>query len=314
VPETTSRTPDLVVGAGFIGTHLCETLVAAGRAPRLLTRSPLASEMAHRLAGTDVRIGDASIKPVVEAALEGVRHLFFCAGGLMPAESNLDPATDAALALPPLLNVLEALREHPDVGLTFLSSGGTVYGNPTRLPVDESHPTDPITSYGVMKLTSEKYALMYHRLYGVPVRVLRCSNVYGEGQSASRGQGLIAAVLHRALNGEPVTVFGDGLNERDFVHVSDLTRVMVELGDRDDGPLVLNVGSGRPTTLLDVIEAARRVTGLPIGVENRPDRGFDVRSIVLDIGALTALIDFEAMSLDDGLAATWGDLAEAART
>lgn len=299
-----------MIGAGFIGGHLVEALQADGAAPRVLSRSPLARETRQRLAGADIVVGDAAIRPVVEAALEGVGHVFFCAGGLMPAESNLDPATDAALALPPLISLLTALRQAPDIGMTFLSSGGTVYGDPTVVPVSEDHRTEPYTSYGVMKLASEKYVLMYRRLYGLSVRILRCANVYGEFQPAARGQGLIAAVLDRASRGEPVVLFGDGLNVRDFVYVKDVAAAMRALAGTADGPDVLNVGSGAGSTLQDIIDIAEKVTQRSIAVERRPDRGFDVREIVLDISALQATIPFTPTSLEDGVAATWRSLAD----
>jgi UDP-glucose 4-epimerase len=222
----------------------------------------------------------------------------------MPAQSNLDPATDAALALPPLLRVLEELRARPGVRLTFLSSGGTVYGNPTVLPVPEDHPTDPQTSYGVMKLAGEKYVLMYARLYGVGVRILRCSNVYGEFQPADRGQGFVATALSRLRDGRPITLFGDGRNVRDFVHAPDVARVMVALAARRDGPALLNVGSGQGVEIRELLGMLEAVTGTPAQIDWQADRGFDVRRIVLDITALRRELDFEPTPLQTGLVVT----------
>lgn len=98
----------------------------------------------------------------------------------MPVESNLDPATDAALAVPPLISVLMALRERGALGLAFLSSGSTVYGDPSFLPVGEHQPTEPFTSYGVFELAGEKYVLMTRRRHRLQARILRCPDVYGE--------------------------------------------------------------------------------------------------------------------------------------
>ena len=289
--------PQLVIGAGFLGTHVSQALAARGIATRVMTRSPLDDERADRLGGPELIVADASVRPAVAAALDGVDHVYFCAGGLMPAESNLDPAADVALALPPVLNVLEALRAQPATGLTFISSGGTVYGPPERVPVREDHPTEPVTSYGVMKLTAEKYVLMYSRLYGVSARLLRCSNVYGPYQRPARGQGFIAAALHRIRRGEPVVVFGDGLNVRDYVFAPDVARAMVDLAAIAGGPAVLNVGSGAGISLRDLLALIARVTGAEPRIEERPDRGFDVREIVLDVGALSALVEPPGTSL-----------------
>ena len=295
----------LVLGAGFIGAHMTEHLLAAGHRPRVLTRSPVSDDLVRRLEGADLVVGDATIRSVAAAAIEGCDHVFYCAGGLMPAESNLDPALDASLALPPLISVLLALKDRPGTGLTFISSGGTVYGEPAQVPVAEDHPTDPITSYGVLKLAAEKYVLMYRRLHGVDARVVRCSNVFGDHQPAARGMGLIAAVLARVKRGEPVVLFGDGLNVRDFVYVRDVVDVMRRLAETGAGPPVLNVGSGHGVTLREIVELCGQVTGLPIEIEMQPDRGFDVRAIVLDISALRATVDFEPTPLADAIARTW---------
>lgn len=301
--------PPLVIGAGFIGAHLAEHLLAAGERPRVLTRSPVPGEVARRLEGADLIVGDASIRPVAAEAISGAGHVYYCAGGLMPAESNLDPALDASLALPPLISVLHTLEERPGHGLTFISSGGTVYGEPAAVPVAEDHPTNPITSYGVLKLAAEKYVLMYRRLHGLDARILRCANVFGDHQPAARGMGLIAAVLARVQRGEPVVLFGDGRNVRDFVYVRDVVDVMHRLAAVAGAPPVLNVGSGQGVTLKEVVELCADVTGREIAIETRPDRGFDVRAIVLDIGALRATVAFEPTPLREAVARTWAALS-----
>jgi len=301
----------LVIGAGFIGCHVAEACLGGRLPTTVLTRSPLHPADVTRLSGADLAVGDASVRSTLAEALGGVAHVFFCAGGLMPAESNLDPSLDANLALPPLIAVLEALRERPGVGLTFLSSGGTVYGEPTEVPVPESHPTEPDTSYGVMKLASEKYALMYGRLYGLPVRILRCANVYGEHQPAARGQGFIAAALDRLSRDETIVLFGDGMNVRDFVYVRDVAALMLRLAGRPGGPAVLNVGSGDGVTLLDVLTLAERVTGRVAHREMRADRGFDVRRVVLDVSALHQIDAWSPTSLEVGIRSTWKALSAA---
>jgi UDP-glucose 4-epimerase len=248
---------------------------------------------------------------MVARAMEGVGHVVYCAGGLMPAQSNLHPTADIELALPPLICVLEALRHRPDqrgAGITFLSSGGTVYGNPLRLPVGEDHPTDPITSYGVMKLASEKYIRMYTSLYGVPGRILRCSNVYGEGQPPDRGQGVVAAFLHRALAGQPITVFGDGSVVRDYLYAGDLADLVVRLLGLGPQPDLANVGSGVGTSLKAVVDLVEAVTGRAVQIEHKPGRRFDIGEIVLDITRLRRLVPFEPLPIEVGMRRTWDAL------
>ena len=290
-----------MIGAGFLGTHTVRRLHGDDIAVRVLTRSTVESEKQVRLGPAEIVVADASVQGVVGAALDGVDHVFYCAGGLMPAQSNLDPATDAALALPPLLRVLEELRTRRDVGFTFLSSGGTIYGNPQRIPVTEDDPTEPLTSYGIMKLTGEKYVLMFRKLYGIPARILRCSNAYGPFQPEDRGQGFVATALRRLFDGAPITLFGDGMNIRDYVYAPDVADVMLRLAQAHDGPAVLNVGSGRGTTLCELLRQLEVVAGREPVISREPDRGFDVREIVLDIARLQRTVPFAPTPLEDGL-------------
>lgn len=302
------RLPDvhrvLVVGLGFIGTHVAAALDRSGIATTILTRSGVPS-WAPALSRAALIRGDAADPEVVAEAIEQATHVVYCAGGLMPAQSNLHPTADIELALPPLICVLEALRLRLGVGITFLSSGGTVYGNPRRMPVDEDHPTDPITSYGVMKLASEKYIQMYAHLYGVPGRILRCSNVYGEGQPPHRGQGVIAAFLHQALNDQPIAVFGDGSVVRDYLYAGDLAALVVQLLELGSLPQLANVGSGVGTSLRAVVELVEAVTGRVVQVDQRPRRAFDIGEIVLDVSRLRRLVPFDPVPLEAGIRRTW---------
>jgi UDP-glucose 4-epimerase len=296
----------LVVGLGFIGSHVAAALERAGVPTTILTRrSPSYGGPAPLV---QIVQGDAADPATVARAMEGAGHVVYCAGGLMPAQSNLHPTADIELALPPLICILEALRQRPGAGVTFLSSGGTVYGNPLRLPVDEDHPTDPITSYGVMKLASEKYIRMYTSLYGVPGRILRCSNVYGEGQPPDRGQGVIAAFLHRALADQPITVFGDGSVVRDYLYAGDLADLVVRLLTLGPQPELANVGSGVGTSLRAIVDLVEAVSGRAVRVEHRPARAFDIAEIVLDVTRLRRLLPFDPVPVEVGIRRTWDAL------
>src|SRR6185295_6849553 len=178
----------LVIGCGFIGSNIVEELVASGRPPAVLTRSQPAPEVAAKIAPQDLIVGDATDPETVERALEGVEHVIFSAGGLLPAASEENPEEDERLTLGPVRTVLERLRERPGVGLTYLSSGGTVYGEPETTPVPEDAPTDPVGAYGRLHLRCESEVLAASREHGLPARILRCATVYGEHQHPDRGQ------------------------------------------------------------------------------------------------------------------------------
>lgn len=300
----------LVIGSGFLGSHLVAGLSAEGARVTVLTRTRPEGAAAARIAGARTVVADAADPAAIEHALTNVDHVVWCAGGLLPADSNLDPIGDLCDALPPLLTMLEALRRRPHVGIIFLSSGGTVYGNPTLLPVPESHPTNPLTSYGVTKVAAEHYLGLYRDVYGVPVLILRCGNVYGEGQPGDRSQGLVAVALACACDCRPFTLFGDGSSERDYLYIGDLVDVVGELLGRRDVPGILNVGSGQGATVTDVLSTIESVTGTTLALDPRPPRPGDVSRIVLDTSLLQSLAPFDPLPLHDGIALTWTALVE----
>jgi UDP-glucose 4-epimerase len=252
----------------------------------------------------DLHIRDAADPTALTAALEGVEHVLYCAGGLLPAASEQDPERDAELTLRPLRAVLAALAERPGVKLTYVSSGGTIYGEPQSLPVPETAPTQPLGAYGRLHLLCEEEIERHRTERGTPTRILRCATVYGPHQRPDRGQGAVVTFLHRIERGRPIDLYGGGGTTRDYVYAGDVARVACELLDRDDGPRVLNVASGVGTSLLDLLRLAERQVGREAIVERHPERGFDVHKIVLDIGRLQALTGFQPTALADGVERT----------
>jgi UDP-glucose 4-epimerase len=303
-----ARTKVLVVGAGFIGSNICRRLLSEAHEVRILTRSIPEAAHARLLEGAEVRIGDATDRVAVAAAMADVGWVIFGAGGLVPAASQADPTPDIALALRPLLTVLAAVANSPGTGFTYLSSGGTVYGRSIFSLIREDHPTDPITAYGVLKLAGEKFTGVYSRQSGIPVRILRCANVYGEGQRTDRGQGVIGTFLSQMLRGDPVPIYGDGHIVRDFVHVSDVAAAVAQLRPAppltSDGYEIVNVGSGRGVSVSKLLSVMQDVLGTKASVTRLPSRPFDVERNVLDIRRLRALTGLVPMSLRDGLRLT----------
>jgi UDP-glucose 4-epimerase len=194
--------------------------------------------------------------------------------------------------------------------LTFLSSGGALYGNVASSPTDEDTLPEPISSYGILKLTAEKYLQMYADLYGIPVRILRIANAYGPGQPWAKGQGIVARLMRCAVTGERFQVFGSGQNVRDYIYVDDIAHVVAALVVQGDGPRVLNVGSGTGYTIEDLIRLVQQQTGRPIEVEFKKARYFDVRSIVLDISRLSETVPFAPLDIETGLARTWRSVSQ----
>jgi UDP-glucose 4-epimerase len=294
----TGRT--LVVGCGFIGARFAAELVARNVETIVLTRSEPGEVKRTALGASEVVVADAA-SAVLDEALHGVGHVIYAAGGLMPAESEQDPALDAALTLRPLVAVLDAIAVRPGVRLTYISSGGTVYGRPRYLPVDEEHPKEPMSAYGINKLAAENLVEAHSERHGVSARILRCSNVYGETQPANRGQGVIATFLERSRRGEPLVLYGDGAVVRDYVHVDDVVDAGIALLGRPIEPTVVNVGLGEGYSLGHVVELIDQISGGRLTIERRPARDFDVPEIVLDVSRLKSLVPYEPIALDEGV-------------
>jgi UDP-glucose 4-epimerase len=295
----------LVIGCGFIGSHVVAELAADGRPPVVLTRSrPAADEVVAAIAPGDLHLGDASDASDLERALDGVGHVIYCAGGLLPEASEQDPERDEKLTLAPLRAVLAALRSRPETKLTYISSGGTVYGEPDQVPVPETAPTRSLGSYGRLHAACEEEIARHREEHGLRARVLRCSTVYGEYQSPDRGQGAVVTFLHRIENGQPIDLYGGGATVRDYIYAGDVARALVALLDRDEEPAVLNVGSGEGTSLLELLRLVEAQLGRAAEVRSHPERGFDVHRIVLDTSRLNALLDFQPTPLAVGIART----------
>lgn len=302
----------LVIGCGFIGSHVVAELRDRDRPPIVLTRSRPADEIAAAIGAADLHLGDAADPVDLEPALEGVGHVVYCAGGLLPAASEEDPERDAELTLRPLRSVLEALRRRPGVKLTYVSSGGTVYGEPERLPVAETAPTRPIGSYGRLHLACEDEIRRHRADNGLRARILRCSTVYGEHQRPDRGQGAVPTFLHRIERNEPIHLYGGGKTIRDYVYVGDVAAAAADLLDRDDGPSILNVAAGEGTSLLELLRLIEKQVGRRAVVQQHPERSFDVHKIVLDTSRLRQLTDFEPTPLEVGIERTHRWLTESA--
>jgi UDP-glucose 4-epimerase len=286
----------LVVGCGYLGRNMTIGLAKTGPVAVLARRDPPAG--VHAVAR--VHRGDAADPAVLAPALDGVAHVVWCAGGLLPGDAEQAPERDETATLEPLRTLLALLGDRRDVAVTYMSSGGTVYGNPDTVPVPEDAPTRPIGEYGRVRLAAERLLLDAHRDDGVPVRILRCANVYGGDQPADRGQGAVAVFADRVRSGAEVVLLDEGRTVRDFVHVDDVVDATAALLSAGGDPVV-NVGSGRGTTIAELLALVERRVGRRARIARRPGRPFDVDRIVLDITRLQQLVDFAPRDLEEGL-------------
>ena len=288
-------------GGGFIGTNLCRALLAGGHrvttAGRAVASSPVAGP--RHIEGT---IGpDTDFLPMLEGQ-DVVVHLI---SGSTPASSNADMKRDIGDNLLPTISLLDACRAAATPQLIFLSSGGTIYGPDVPVPTPETAPTNPISSYGIVKLAIEKYMAMYELQGGPKSTVLRVANPYGPHQYATKGQGAIASFGRRMLAGEPVAIFGDGSVSRDYIYIDDLVSAIVATITYEGPQRLFNIGSGEGRTVLEVVTALEQALGQTPSREFKPSRPVDVPVSILSIARARAELGWQPqISWDEGIRRT----------
>lgn len=298
----------VVGGGGFIGRLVVRQLVARGRDVRVIGRRK------QPPAGLDAKVsylsGDYGNEAFLEKALGGVDEIIDLAYSTVPKSSFEDPIHDITTNLPQAVKLFQAAAEKQDIRkLVVVSSGGTVYGPASHIPIPEDHQTNPISPYGITKLAVEKYALMYHQLFNVPVTIVRPSNAYGEGQLPYRGQGFIATAIATILKGQAVTVYGGDQITRDYVHVDDVAQGIVAALESGRPGICYNLGSGIGHTtneVLTLITVLAHQLGLPVAVEQKPLRPFDVRTNILDCRRLQTETGWQTrIGFTEGLERVW---------
>jgi UDP-glucose 4-epimerase len=274
--------PVLVLGgAGFLGTHIVGALLERGRVVRILDRSQ--SGPVHGWADrAEYQRGDFDNSTQLAEAMRGCRVVVHLVGTTLPKTSNEDVVYDLESNLITSVRFLELAWRHGVKKVVFASSGGTVYGVPTILPIPESHGTRPLCSYGVHKLAIEHYLHLYRHLYGLDYSVLRVSNLFGERQRGL-GQGAVAVFLQSALRNEEVVIWGDGSVIRDYVYAGDVADAFCRAIDFAGEPRTFNIGSGQGVTLNELLKVMERVLSRPIARRYVAGRSFDVPANVLDI-------------------------------
>jgi UDP-glucose 4-epimerase len=296
--------PSCVVlgGGGFIGTNLCRRLVATGHRVRAFGRRCLFPE---GLGGAEWLQGDFSEASAVSAAIRSFDVVFHLVHATMPQAADLDMVGDVQKNIVPTIELLRLCREHGVRRVVFVSSGGMVYGKAQQIPTPETAPTDPICAYGISKLAIEKYLALFDHLHGIDYRVLRITNPFGPFQVALKNQGVIAALIARALRGEPVEIWGDGTVVRDFVFVGDVVDALAAVAVDRSGERIFNIGSGQGRSLREVIAAVEQSLGFDLRIQWKSGRPLDVPVSVVAIDRAKHRLGWEPQtSFAAGLART----------
>ncbi len=291
----------VILGAGgFIGINLAQALAAAGHELVCFSRSPCA----HWPAGTQGIIGDLRDMPDALMATLDDAVVFHLIGSSRPDHRTGRAADELVSEVATTLRYLEQTRDRR-LRWVFVSSGGTVYGPEAICPIREDAPTNPICSYGLVKLMLEKYFALYRLQHHTDYVVARLSNPYGAWQDPTRGQGLVTALVYKALRGERVEIWGDGQVVRDYLHVDDAVRALLALAAHGEAGGTYNVGSGEGRSINGLIELVGSTLGLVLQHDCSAPRAFDVSRNVLDTTRLRSLTGWRPeLDMANGITAT----------
>lgn len=293
-------------GGGFIGSAVTDRLLREGHSLRIFER-PRVQPYRTFDPGEEVEwvTGDMLSTHDVTEALAGADAVIHLVSTTLPKSSNDDPIYDVQSNVVASLHLLDAMRAQRTGRIVFISSGGTVYGAPSYLPVDERHPTEPEVSYGITKLAIEKYLLMYGRLFGIRPVILRVANPFGARQRVETAQGAVAVFLRRAMRGLPIDIWGDGSVTRDFIYISDVADAFAKALDYAGDQAVFNISSGVGTSLNELIALLEDVLGISVTRRYLNGRPFDVPVNVLANDLARRALGWEPrVAMREGLART----------
>ncbi len=299
-------------GAGFIGSQLADRLLAEGHrvvSVDDLSTGRIANLVDARGYGKEFSFFNMDVRADGLASLferhrpEVVFHLAAQAGVRPSLE---DPVHDASVNIMGMLNVLEAAVHIGARKVVYAASGGTLYGEPRRLPVKESAATSsrPLSPYGVSKKVALDYLSYYQRYRGLDFTALGLGNVYGPRQDPVGEAGVVAIFTSKMISGEAPVIFGDGNQTRDYVFIDDTVHAFVQAMDGGSGKLI-NIGTGLETSVNHLYRLLSEITGFAGEPDHGPQPAAELRRIALDISAATSAIAWKPWThLEDGLAET----------
>jgi UDP-glucose 4-epimerase len=289
-------------GLGQVGSYLCEELLSRGYGVTILDN--LSARVNPCPAGADLVKGDVRDAELVISLVGGSDAVIHCAAQVHVSRSMEDPAFDAGVNITGTLNLLEAARR-ADVKRFIYFSSAAVYGNPLKLPINELHPQNPVSAYGVSKLAGEKYTLMFHKAYGLPTTAIRPFNIYSPRQDPSSPySGVISKFLENVSKGYPPTIYGNGSATRDFVSAHDVVHMALLM--LESGAAIgkaFNCGTGNRTRIDELAATIVRLYRKgKLAPKLWPERPGDIRHNYADISLAKRLLGFNPrVELDEGL-------------
>lgn len=274
----------------------------------------------HEVFGLDLKkspytsvVGDIRDFDLVKKVMKSVDAIIHCAAQTSVIRSVEDPLFDAQNNLIGTLNLLEAARGLKKLKRFIYFSSAAVYGIPKYLPIDEDHPTKPISPYGISKLAGEFYARLFHELYRVPTTCIRPFNVYGKLNSSSEYSGVISKFLERLKGKLPPVICDDGEQTRDFIHVRDVVDMIVLILERDEAVgETFNCGTGREISINKLADLAISISAMKLKPKYSDSRLGDIGRSYADIGKAERILGFRPkISIEQGLTELFNSMLKA---
>jgi UDP-glucose 4-epimerase len=294
-------------GAGFIGSHLVDKLIGNGLQVTIFERHGASLENISHLAGkVHILYGDMLDSSEILDPILDADYIYHLAGSSNPSSKFLSPADHANQDVMGAISLLEQCIKSDIKKLVFISSGGTIYGVPHYLPIDEMHTQNPITPYGISKLMIEKFLLLYKYHHGLNCSILRVANPYGSRQRPGTGQGVIASWIESIKSNRSIDIWGDGSIVRDYIHISDVVSAIYDVSLSTSKETIFNIGSGHGLSLLDLHERFESILGFSVSKRFSLGRNVDVPANVLKINLVMSQIGWTPkVDISEGLAQTF---------
>ena len=276
----------LILGAaGFIGTNLTIKLAEnKDNQITLVDKSKSYFSNIEKFNFSNVEIKESSLDVGMDfSILEGQDTIYHLVSTNVPTTSNQHISQDIQTNVLFSSYLFDACVKHGVKKVVFISSGGTVYGKEAKCPLPENTPTNPISSYGVQKITIEKLLYLYNYMYGLDYRIIRLANPYGPYQRPNGVLGAVTKFTYKALNGDEVQVYGDGSVVRDFIYIDDAVRGIVNIVNGENKHHTFNLGCGYGTSIKEVLKAIESALDIKINVVYKEGRSVDVPVNYLDI-------------------------------
>lgn len=298
-------------GNGFIGRNLTASMLKAGAEVHICDRPGTSSSQEHPSHRLFFHAGDLSNKEYIHSCLQKgpfdwVIHL---ACSLIPSSGYEEFIRERELNLTAGFELTRAMAQYGSRKLLFFSSGGAIYGNNGLSVNDETAPLSPLNHYGFAKLAMEEFIRFQARSQQIEYIIVRPSNPYGAGQNLFGKQGLIAVTLGKLIQEQAIEIWGDGKVVRDYLHIRDLCSAIQLLIESDITNETFNIGSGNGTSVNEVLQTIRNVTGNELPVKYLPSRSVDVPVNVLDVSKLKQLTGWNAhISMEEGISELWKEM------